>query len=156
MSQKEITAKAGLLIDTNLLLLFIVGTHNRKHIRLTKRTNQFTEQDFEILSRFKKQFKKIFVTPHILTEATNLLDTKMYPTIKELIDSQLIEIYSDSQTVIDDDEACFLKFGLADASIRKIATENILILTDDFRLSSYLINKKLPVYNFNHLRNYFF
>ncbi len=156
LTRKEIAKKAGLLLDTNLLLLLIIGLHNRKLIGVNKRVNQFTEQDFEILIRFKNQFKKVFITPHILTETTNLLDPKMYILVKNLIDSQLLEIYTDSKTLVDGDVTCFVKFGLADVAIREVATKNILVLTDDFRLSSYLVSYQLPVYNFNHLRTYFF
>jgi hypothetical protein len=36
----------GLLIDTNLLVLFAVGTVNRNRIEKFKRTRQYTKTDF--------------------------------------------------------------------------------------------------------------
>ena len=39
----------GLLIDTNLLVLFAVGSVNRGRIENFKRTRQYTIRDFELL-----------------------------------------------------------------------------------------------------------
>jgi hypothetical protein len=42
---------AGLLVDTNLLVLFAVGTVNRNRIETFKRTSQYTKGDFDLLVR---------------------------------------------------------------------------------------------------------
>ena len=60
------------LLDTNLLLLFLVDSYERKRIRNFKRTSTFSEEDFDLLAAFLQAFKKILTTPHILTEVSNL------------------------------------------------------------------------------------
>ncbi len=37
----------GMLVDTNILLLFFVGSYNLRPITKFKRANQFSEQDHE-------------------------------------------------------------------------------------------------------------
>lgn len=63
---------SGLLVDTNLLLLYLVGTTNKKRILNFKRTQTYTIEDFDLLSRFMAEFKTLITTPHVLTEVSNL------------------------------------------------------------------------------------
>jgi hypothetical protein len=62
----------------------------------------------------------------------------------------LEEEYTPSKTLAA--EPHFPKFGLTDAAIAHLAQRQLLVLTDDFRLSSFLDSKGLPAINFNHLR----
>jgi hypothetical protein len=64
----------GLLVDTNLLLLYLVGKTNPDRIRNFKRTSRYTVEDFELLDEIMGQFKTLVTTPHILTELSNLGD----------------------------------------------------------------------------------
>jgi hypothetical protein len=59
-----------LLLDTNLLLLLLVGSLDPSLIQKEKVTaNQgFDETDFNQLRDFVSQFQKLVATPHILTE----------------------------------------------------------------------------------------
>lgn len=50
------SSAAGLLVDTNLLVLFAVGTFNPNRIEHLKRTRQYSKTDFELLLRFLEQF----------------------------------------------------------------------------------------------------
>ncbi len=64
----------GILIDTNLLLLYIVGLANVRQIRDFGRTSQFTTDDFETVNIVVKLFdRKIITTPHILTQVSDLI-----------------------------------------------------------------------------------
>ena len=49
----------GVLIDTNILLLFLVGSLDLNLIRGFKRTTNFTENDFDLISNFIKHFNLI-------------------------------------------------------------------------------------------------
>ena len=65
--------RKGILIDTNLLLLFVVGSCNVKHIGTFKRTKKFIPADFEALRRMLGNFRRLVTTPNILTEVSNFL-----------------------------------------------------------------------------------
>lgn len=65
----------GILIDTNLLVLLLVGSYNEDMISNFKRTTNYTIEDYRYLKVFLTRFEKHFYTPNILTEITNLTDS---------------------------------------------------------------------------------
>jgi hypothetical protein len=148
----------GLLIDSNVLLLFFVGLHDRTRIEKFKRTSQFTIQDFKRLVDFIRQFKEVVTTPSILTEVSNLLgqlpDKSRYSLYEHFANGlkNLHEHYTPTQEL--GDEKDFPKFGLTDTAILQAASGKYLVLTDDFRLTQYLEGLNIDVINFNHLRTF--
>src|SRR4051812_13958525 len=66
------------LIDTNILLLHVVGSWNRALIPSSKRTSVFTEEDFDLLQETLSAYSPLLVTPAILTEVSNLLPTQAH------------------------------------------------------------------------------
>ncbi len=62
----------GLLIDSNLLLLYFIGSYNIDLITSYKRTKKYTREDFYTLKDFTNSFNKLVTTPNILTEVSNL------------------------------------------------------------------------------------
>lgn len=46
----------GILIDTNILLLYLIGRVNRERIPKFKRTVQFTPEDYDILLELVSKF----------------------------------------------------------------------------------------------------
>ncbi len=64
---------SGLLIDTNILLLFFVGSFDKLWIERFKGTrDRYSVEDFDLFVRFLKRFDRIVTTPHILSEVSNL------------------------------------------------------------------------------------
>ena len=63
-----------LLLDTNILVLFAVGTVNRQRIPTFKRTSQYTVQDFDLLIGVLQQWRLHYTVPHVLAEVSNLTD----------------------------------------------------------------------------------
>ena len=58
----------GVLVDSNLLVLFLVGGVNRKRILDCKRTRgEFTIADFDLLQSLITWFGKLIGTPHVLS-----------------------------------------------------------------------------------------
>ena len=66
----------GILIDTNILLLYIVGAVDINLIRNFGRTAEFAENDFYVVSKFVDYFDIKITTPHILTEVSNLFGNR--------------------------------------------------------------------------------
>lgn len=65
----------ALLLDTNLLLLYLVGGKDPQLIDGARRLNAYTEEDFDLLYEFIESngFLQLVSTPHILTEVSNLV-----------------------------------------------------------------------------------
>lgn len=147
----------GIVVDTNILLVYCVGILNPKRIQTFKRTNTFTEEDFSILDSFLKHFKKIVTTPNILTEVSNLAGQLTGRTKQQFFQSfakrigLLHEYPSPSAKVSSMQE--FVKIGLADSAIIKVCREQrFLVLTDDLTLFGFLQKEEIDVINFNHIR----
>jgi hypothetical protein len=164
MSPEDITTiiqkyrSKGLLIDTNLLLLYFIG-HAVPEIQATfkpLRNRGFTQEDFERLNHLVALFSRVVTTPHILTEVSNHCDKlkgrhrSMYgksvvPLIKHLNEERIA-----SSTLCECDG--FVDFGLTDTAISEVSRGKYLVLTADFPLYGHLKKRRVDVINYNHLR----
>ena len=147
----------GLLIDTNLLVLLTIGTLNTNYIKGHKRTGHYTVEDFNLLLAIIDQFQFLVVTPNILTEASNLLEGSSYQGIDALsvlmrIAEKQDETYLGSLSIMQNYSRSYTKFGLTDAVIHAVATEDHIVLTQDLRLCSYLEGLGLRVLNFTNFQ----
>lgn len=64
----------GAFLDTNLLVLYLVGKYQPTYVPKFKRTTMYSEQDFHWFDGYVSQFSKIVVTPQVLAEAWNFLE----------------------------------------------------------------------------------
>lgn len=148
--------QVGILVDTNILLLYIVGLVNRQRVPLFKRTKQFTLEDYDLLAQILNSFQQVVTTPNILTEVNSLANQLGEPERGKCLQlfgqviSRLEEIYEPSQQLAQLPE--FQKFGLTDCGISTLAQGSYLVLTDDFRLSETLRRKGIDTVNFNNIR----
>lgn len=147
---------SGLLIDTNLLLLLIVGS--TPSIKKFKRTNMYTASDYHLLIRLVDQFDKLIVTPHILAEVSNLSNglygdqlDEFFETLKASLASVIVEIHKPAIQIADN--FSLSPYGLADVGIVALAKSNYLVLTDDLRVASFAHQHSVDVINFNHIRD---
>lgn len=149
---------SGVLLDTNLLLLYVVGAHDRDLIPHFKRTASFTAEDFRILTGALDSFGHVLTTPHILTEVSNLAGQFAEPLKQAVFRTfaSAIGVLTELQPAAREVSAhtAFPRFGLTDIAILQSGRDKCLVLTDDFRLSQYLAHEKVEVLNFNHLRTY--
>jgi len=149
--------KNGVVLDANLLLVYIVGLFDLRYLPKIKRAASYDGDDWRRLANLLKHARKAIVTPGIITEACNLLDTvnrqndfRIFATLQRL-SSSLREDYITAQTLFGH-QLC-LRFGHADASIAHLAGRGHLVITDDLRLKVALEGMRLPVLNFNYLRS---
>ncbi len=149
--------QAGIVVDTNILLLYFIGALDREFIPQFKRTRQFTVEDHATLIRILDFFDTVVTTPNILTEVSNLSGQLGEPVRSEYFKkfssdiTLLKEEYVASQDVVAMQE--FVRFGLTDAGLIYVTRGRYLVLTDDFRLSQYLQRAGVDVINFNHIRS---
>jgi len=105
----------GVLVDTNLLILLLVGLVNKRRILEFKRTQNFTIEDFDTLSRLISWFGKLVTTPHVLSQVSDLthLPGKDLRTIRGLFSSiveQMEEAYDSSRVLVTHDSSAQQKF----------------------------------------------
>jgi predicted nucleic acid-binding protein len=145
-----------IVIDTNLLVLLVVGLTDRKLIDKHKRLQQFEQDDFDLLTDLLSKFDQIFVTPHIVTETCNLISqindpakSSVRKTLAFLLET-LKEEFKPSVEVARHDS--FFRLGLADCAILDLIKKETPFVTVDLEL--YLAASKVNnnAVNFNHLR----
>lgn len=150
--------RKGILIDTNILLLYIVGSVNKEAIGKFKRTNRFSSEDFDTLVSILGRFQVKITTSNILTETSNLLghlDKNLRPNYFGSFATgvnTLQEILVKSSNVTN--SKVFFDLGLTDAVIAETARDNYVVLTDDFPLYHYLNSSGIDAINYNHIRAY--
>jgi len=153
----ETHRRIGVLVDSNLLLLHLVGLTNRHRIPSFKRTGTYTEADFDLLERLILLFDRLFTTPQVVTEVSNLgkLYGREFDAFRDLLrrtvevwDEQLI----DSRTATH--HPLFARLGVTDAAIAVCCSQGPLVLTDDLDLYGALTTRGMPAINFNHLRDW--
>ncbi|MBE9140916.1 hypothetical protein IQ254_27580 [Nodosilinea sp. LEGE 07088] len=144
------------LVDTNLLVLLIVGATSRDYIARHKRLTAFIPQDYDVLLHIISD-AAVRVTPNILTEISNLaayIDNlakrQIFETFQKLI-SNCLEVYVPSTTAIRRWE--FIHLGLTDAAVLEALTNQVVLLTTDLDLFLAAQSAGVSAINFNQLRD---
>lgn len=150
--------QTGVLVDTNLLLLYFVGSFREEQITQFKRTNQFSAADFNLLNQLLGQFTRVLTTPHILTEVSNLaghLSSHLKPDFFKVFAAG-IDLLDERQLTSNEvnQNQEFIKFGLTDAVIINLAQKSCLVLTAEFPLANYLQSLGVGVINFWNLKDW--
>jgi rRNA-processing protein FCF1 len=149
----------GILVDTNILLLFFVGLTNPDRISRFKRTQQFVGEDYELLIQILNKFPRVITTPNILTEVNSMLGqlgeperSSAFLVLRQFLatGSRFEECYVPSSQVIEQEN--FVRFGLTDCGISEVSRDRYLILTDDLRLANTLQSQGIDAINFNNIR----
>ena len=154
-------AGKSVLLDSNLLLVFLAGSLDISLFGRFKRVSAYTLKDYELLVRLLSSFTILLTTPHILTEVSNLanslpewLKPDWHRNIATLIASQqetpgLRERWTPAAELAKMPE--FAAFGITDAALTNLSSE-ALVVTEDYRLSGVLRSQGVPVLNFSDLR----
>jgi hypothetical protein len=149
------------LIDTNLLLLYIVGLANRNYIGLHKRLSGYSEADFELLLQTLSIFSDIVLLPHVLAEVSNLARQTPNPMRSHIQDKlkELVEVAAEipisSRDGVRREE--FGDYGVTDSVILQLCSLNqrdvsFWLLTADDGLAVQAEILGYDVMNFTHLR----
>jgi hypothetical protein len=149
--------RSGVVVDTNILLLYLIGRFAPDQITRFKRTDTFSVEDFRLLSILLSRFERLLTTPNILAEVSNLaaqlgeplrsLYFQGFKTEIELLHEQYIRSRDAARG------ECFVRLGLTDAGIHILARQSPhLVLTVDLDLYVSLLSQGLDAINFNHIR----
>ncbi|MBW4466340.1 MAG: hypothetical protein KME07_13020 [Pegethrix bostrychoides GSE-TBD4-15B] len=146
----------GVLVDTNILLLYFVGITNRERISRFNRTQNFIPEDYDLLLQLLSYFQTVATTPNILTEVNSFVNQLGEPERSQCFAffaqgiSTFEETYLESSGVVTGQQ--FTTFGLTDCGILSFAKDRYLVLTDDLRLAVYLQRQGVDTVNFNNIR----
>jgi len=145
------------LVDTNLLVLFVVGNLDRNKVGQHRRLRQFDNFDLGRVNELAKRHAKHVSTPSVLSEVSNHLnsgDQEIVSGAGEALSyyiQKLDEIYVPSRDLVT--QAWFRKLGLADAAIIDAARETgSTVLTSEWALQGFLARIGLDAINIFNLK----
>ncbi|MGJ5181551.1 hypothetical protein ACQR16_32715 [Bradyrhizobium oligotrophicum] len=140
-------------LDTNVLLLLIVGLASPSYIAKHKCLGGRTVNDFEILKLFLEDFQQAVTLPNVLTEVSNLLGQTHGPT-QPLFDVLRHVIANLKEICIPSIQASrrpeFARLQLADCALMEVAKDDVFILTTDGPLHRALLAAEYKTANFTH------
>lgn len=143
------------ILDTNLLLLWLVARTDATLLNQFKRVQAFTYEDIELLAELLKPYAEFVTTPHILSETSNFIDqapswrrSALVDRLKEFIEGG-VEVFEPARSLIEREE--FNMLGLTDTAMSQLSDEAVVI-TMDFRLSGKMQARGGSAVNFNQYR----
>lgn len=146
-----------ILIDSNSLIVLILGLMNPTLVNTHNKTSIYEEEDFYNLLNTIKSIESIVVLPNIWTEVDNLLN-KFTGNYKDLYVQKVIETikltsekYLKSHSV--ENNYAFYDLGLTDTLILECAKDCEMLITSDSMLSDYAIANGIKVYDMKKLKN---
>lgn len=149
-------SRTRLFLDTNLLVLLIVGSVNPDRIATFKRTRRYSPEDYELLVEYVEQFHVLLTLPHVLAEVSNLTDLPGDELFlaRALLAQRIEEM--DEQTLASAEATgvgSLARLGLTDSAIVALMQRvKCTVMTDDYGLYSVLAVAGVEVENFMHLR----
>ncbi|MCL2085588.1 hypothetical protein FWH09_01490 [Candidatus Saccharibacteria bacterium] len=142
----------GLIIDTNLFTLLVIGNSDINKVGKHKRVKNYSEDHFtaifNIANYITENNSKIILTPHILSEISNfVIDSKGYNPffdtalrLTKLTHEENVE----KDKLLDHDELS--RLGVSDLSVENVATVmKCAVVTDDERLYNRLLSLGVQV-----------
>ena len=156
--------QSGVLVDTNLLLLLLIGAVDERCIG-GKRTENYTVDQYRALANFLKDFKAVITTPHILAEVSNLGGAALYGRLRQAFflllslpglfrleaGDDFVQEHSVKRQSVE--PICLARLGLTDAVIAKLCEQRILFISDDFDLVNLISAAGGDAINFSHMWN---
>lgn len=151
-----------IIIDTNTLLLLVLGSVNVNLIESSERLSIFDKNDFISLRRFLSQKdEKIYTLPNIWTEVNNLTLKKIkgknlyeYWVVVEKLMNFSIEVYEETSETLQPYER-FIKLGVTDQAILNLAmkNKNALLISMDSLLSDMARSLSINVFDMKQIKN---
>lgn len=143
------------VLDTNVLLLFLVGETDPQLIPGIRRLSRYTIDAYWALKHRLDRRSRLVITPHVLAELSNLSFQdftgdlrRRYLHIVRRVLSDFIEAAVSKDTILR--HPLLEKVGVTDVSLAEAgAKPNTVVVTDDFRAAGLLQKQGCRVWNTN-------
>jgi hypothetical protein len=158
-------ASWGVLVDTNILLIYLAGLWDRSLVeRFSRNEKGYTADDFDALGQLIARFRLVLTTPHILTEVSNLSYALGFKRRDRDAADHLARVVAflrgtceeqvPKDTILADQwHSLLARFGVTDVSIMEACRiHRCLVLTDDAKLCDALGRLDVDVLNFSNIR----
>ncbi len=143
----------AIALDSNLLLLLIVGKCSPEQIGRHRRLSDYSRNDFNRLVGAIERVQSFVTTPNVLTEVSNLADFGVREPLRRAISEEIArfagvsdERYCPSRIAAGQPE--YLWLGIADAAWLSTLTDEVTLLTVDTQLYLAAAQRGLQAVNF--------
>lgn len=144
-------------LDTNLLLLFLVGSSTGQVVG--KRLRAYTRDDIPVLLSCLEGQDRLITTPNVWSEVSNVWDwgveeprrSEVYRAMVSTIGTA-VEIIRPSRDVLSDPE--FPRLGLTDCVWLAVLDTETTLITDDLALCNIALSRGFRAVNFTELRDF--
>ena len=146
-----------ILIDSNSLIVLLLGLMNPSLINSHSKTSIYEEEDFHNLLFAIERIESLVVLPNIWTEVDNLLNrfsgSNKALYVEKIINTMKVtsEKYLESHIV--ENNYAFYDLGLTDTLILECAKNCEMLITSDSALSDYARADGIKVYDMKELKN---
>lgn len=151
----------GILVDTNVLLLYLFGRYLPAAVGHRKRLEHYSLDDADLIIQFLCRFGRVLTTQHVLAETSNLarqvisgrqqleLSLNLHPLFCLDTPASFQSRDVDGQAI---DAGVFARLGLTDAGLVSLVSADTLLLTDDLGLYAAAVTAGGDAINFTHMR----
>lgn len=155
---RETRGKKKLVLDTNLLLLLLIGSCDKNLLSRSACTQKYTSSDYDLLVTTLRFFNaEIVITPHILAEFSDfsrrdIKEPKIHYYLMTVVDR--LKAYQEEHVPLERLLGVEIKIlamlGFPDMSIIEAAKKiDGVILTDDIGLSIYADSSRIANIRFS-------
>ncbi len=145
------------LLDTNLLVLWLVSLTDASLLATFKRVNTFVEEDLTLLAQLLRRFDSLMTTPHVLAEVSNFVDhAPMYrrddlkTSLRRFIEAHR-ETYEAAVQLISYQE--YHALGVADTGLLALS-HHTTVITVDHQLWNRILAAGGSCINFSYARSH--
>lgn len=145
------------LIDTNALVVLILGTIDVRLISTHRRTSIYEVQDYLDLVQVVGELSELVVLPNVWTETDNLLNGSLprrkweYISVVKQVVAKTTERFLSTQTAVN--SSAFFTLGITDSLLLHYGAQCDLLITSDSALSDLAIAKGIKVFDVVANRN---
>jgi len=147
-----------IVIDTNALVLLMVGLLDENLIASHKRTSLYEKVDFYHLLEAIQDFENLLVLPNVWTEVDNLLNGfkgnqkwAYLQALKALMESTTEQYLASKITL--QSHTSLMALGITDTLLLEVGKDCELLITSDSKLSDYAQANGIRVYDVKKQRN---
>ncbi len=146
----------SVILDTNVLLLWLVGQIEPSKVGSHRRLSEFSLLDLYNLDELLRAFPYHLTLPNILTETSNLIGSGNQVICQGAAEAlavycdRIAEQYVPSSDVVS--SPAYARLGLTDSAIALAATKGATVVTIDHDLYGQLLKDGLKSLNLLHNR----
>lgn len=150
--------KEKVLVDTNCLIIYVLGIINPILINTNKNTSIYDESDFYLLLELIKSPDNLLILPNIWTEVDNLLNRNLTGNNKYLYFERIKSVMQENvekyiESIEATNDANFYQLGITDTLILKEAKNCELLITSDGDLSHRASAQGIKVFDLAKYKN---